>query len=45
MGAETDALLHASPEIREIQRWIREDGLRAAIDRFAEFGLPDPEDA
>jgi enoyl-CoA hydratase len=43
-GAETDALLHFSPEIREIQRWIREDGLRAAIDRFAESGLPDPTD-
>ncbi len=42
MGAETDALLHFSPEIREIQRWIREDGLRVAIDRFASSGLPDP---
>lgn len=44
MGAETDALLHFSPEIREIQRWIREDGLRVAIDRFVESGLPDPRD-
>ena len=43
MGAETDALLHHSPEIKEIQRWIREDGLRPAIDRFSEFGLPDVE--
>lgn len=43
MGAETDALLHQSPEIREIQRWIREDGLRPAIDRFSQLGLPDVE--
>lgn len=41
MGAETDALLHHSPEIKEIQRWIREDGLRPAIDRFSTDGLPD----
>jgi enoyl-CoA hydratase len=40
-GAETDALLHHSPEIQEVQRWIREIGLRGAIDRFSAEGLPD----
>jgi enoyl-CoA hydratase len=40
-GAETDALLHHSPEIQEVQRWIREIGLHGAIDRFSAEGLPD----
>lgn len=44
MGAETDALLHHSLEVREIQRWIKELGLRGAIDRFSEFGLADQTD-
>ena len=44
MGAETDALLHHTPEIREIQNWIKDIGLRGAIDRFAESGLSDQTD-
>jgi enoyl-CoA hydratase len=44
MGAETDALLHHSLEVREIQNWIKELGLRGAIDRFNESGLPDQTD-
>jgi len=44
-GAETDALLHLTPEVLEIQAWIRELGLKGAIQRFREGGLPDIEDA
>lgn len=44
MGAETDALLHQSPEIREVQSWIRDTGLRGAIDRFSAEGVPDQSD-
>lgn len=43
MGAETDALLHMTPEVRHIQSRIKEVGLKAAIAEFnadfeAEFG-------
>lgn len=41
LGAETDALLHQTAEVREVQRWIREDGLKAAITRFNADGVPD----
>lgn len=34
MGAETDALLHLTPEIAEYQSWIKESGVKAAIARF-----------
>lgn len=34
MGAETDALLHVTPEVHEFQSWIKEDGLKGAIKRF-----------
>lgn len=44
-GAETDALLHLTPEVLEIQSWIKELGLKDAIKRFREDGLPDIEDA
>ena len=43
MGAETDALLHQSAEVKEVQKWIREMGLKAAIARFNEEGAPDLE--
>lgn len=35
-GAETDALLHLTPEVQEYQQWIRELGLKDAIARFNE---------
>jgi len=38
LGAETDALLHASGEVKEMQGWIRTDGVREAIRRFEEGG-------
>lgn len=43
MGAETDALLHLTPEVRHIQSRIKEIGLKGAIKEFnadfaAEFG-------
>jgi len=43
MGAETDALLHLTPEVRHVQTRIKEVGLKAAISEFnadfeAEFG-------
>jgi enoyl-CoA hydratase/carnithine racemase len=38
LGAETDALLHASGEVKEMQGWIRSDGVREAIRRFEEGG-------
>jgi enoyl-CoA hydratase len=41
LGAETDALLHQTAEVQEVQRWIRESGLTAAIKRFNEDGVPD----
>lgn len=43
-GAETDALLHFSPEIREVQQWIKDIGLKGAISRFQAEGLSDPTD-
>lgn len=43
MGAETDALLHQSAEVKEVQSWIRETGLKAAIARFNAEGAPDLE--
>jgi enoyl-CoA hydratase len=39
LGAETDALLHASDEVREMQGWIRRDGIKGAIRRFDEGGM------
>lgn len=45
IGAETDALLHRTPEVLQAQSWIRELGLKGAIQRFNESGLPDIEDA
>lgn len=45
MGAETDALLHLTPEVALVQSWIKELGLKAAIQRFHDEGLPDIEDA
>lgn len=45
MGAETDALLHLTPEVALVQSWIKEVGLKAAIQRFHDEGLPDIEDA
>ncbi|HZU92995.1 MAG TPA: enoyl-CoA hydratase-related protein [Microbacterium sp.] len=45
MGAETDALLHLTPEVALVQSWIKEHGLKAAIQRFHDEGLPDIEDA
>lgn len=43
MGAETDALLHQSAEVKAVQGWIRDMGLGAAIARFNEEGAPDLE--
>ena len=43
MGAETDALLHQSAEVKEVQSWIRDLGLKSAIKRFNEEGAPDLE--
>ncbi len=34
MGAETDALLHVTPEVAEYQSWIKEGGVKSAIARF-----------
>jgi enoyl-CoA hydratase len=45
MGAETDALLHLTPEVLEVQTWIKELGLKGAIARFRAEGVPDIEDA
>ena len=39
IGAETDALLHLTPEIQLLQASIREHGLKGAIARFNEVGL------
>lgn len=36
MGAETDALLHLTPEVAQYQSWIKESGVKAAIKRFNE---------
>jgi enoyl-CoA hydratase len=38
LGAETDALLHASGEVKEMQGWIRSEGVKGAIRRFEEGG-------
>jgi enoyl-CoA hydratase len=35
MGAETDALLHFSPAVRELQELIRSEGLKGAIAEFS----------
>lgn len=43
MGAETDALLHLTPEVKEIQRWITELGIKGAIEKFNAEGVPDLE--
>lgn len=43
MGAETDALLHQSAEVKEVQSWIKDMGLRAAIEKFNKEGAPDLE--
>ncbi|MGH3158009.1 MAG: enoyl-CoA hydratase-related protein, partial [Streptosporangiaceae bacterium] len=34
LGAETDALLHASGSVEAVRQTIREHGLKAAIERF-----------
>jgi hypothetical protein len=34
MGAETDALLHYSPAVTELQQLIRDKGLKGAISEF-----------
>jgi len=39
IGAETDALLHLTPEIRALQDSIRERGLKGAITHFNMVGL------
>jgi enoyl-CoA hydratase len=44
MGAETDALLHLTEEVEEVQGWIRDIGLKGAIARFKEQGVPDWKD-
>jgi enoyl-CoA hydratase len=44
MGAETDALLHLTPEVQMAKAWIGELGLKGAIQRFREEGLPDVEE-
>lgn len=41
MGAETDALLHQTDEVRTVQGWIQDMGLKAAIERFGRLGLDD----
>lgn len=44
-GAETDALLHSTSEVQLAQAWIKDLGLKGAIERFRREGLPDAEDA
>lgn len=39
MGAETDALLHASEPVQKLSGMIREHGLKGAIDRFQQGEL------
>ena len=39
MGAETDALLHLTPEIQKLQASIKERGLKGAISHFNDEGL------
>lgn len=39
IGAETDALLHLTPEIQKLQASIKERGLKGAITHFNEAGL------
>lgn len=39
IGAETDALLHLTPEIRQLQASIRDRGLKGAIAHFDDVGL------
>lgn len=41
MGADTDALLHQTAEVQEVQRWIRDFGLKKAIRMFQEGALID----
>jgi enoyl-CoA hydratase len=41
MGAETDALLHQTAEVQEVQRWIRDFGLKEAISMFKAGALSD----
>lgn len=41
MGAETDALLRQTDEVRTVQGWIQDMGLKAAIERFGRLGLED----
>ena len=41
MGAETDALLHFTPEVRAIQTEIRARGLKGAIAHYKEHGFGD----
>jgi enoyl-CoA hydratase len=43
MGAETDALVHQTVEVKTVMGWIRDTGLKAAIARFAVNGLDDVE--
>lgn len=44
MGAETDALLHQTAEVHEVQGWIAQMGLKGAIKHFQEHGVADAED-
>lgn len=39
LGTETDALLHLTPEIQELQESIRTRGLKGAIAHFEEHGV------
>jgi enoyl-CoA hydratase len=41
MGADTDALLHQTAEVQEVQRWIRDFGLKEAIAMFKAGELSD----
>jgi enoyl-CoA hydratase len=42
MGAETDALLHFSPAVIELQQLIRSRGLKGAIQEFSGPSRPEP---
>jgi enoyl-CoA hydratase len=41
MGVETDALIHQSEEVREVRAWIKQLGLKEAIERFTLHGQSD----
>jgi enoyl-CoA hydratase len=38
-GAEWDAIAHASPSVTEVRKWLREMGIKGAIEKYRTEGL------